>query len=278
MAYSINNISGFGTTTAPNYSTTAKTTSSYSPYTSTYSPSAVTTPVSGLAAQTTQDITNQLSGYLSPGTISMYQQQAAERGGGSGFGVDSAATNAALERMLGLTAEGQVQQGISNSFSQQGIDNSSSEYAQTLQNNQEQFAANLQNNKEQFAANLGLDYSKLNEQQQEFVQKMFLDTVSMQQSNRGGGQGGSQSGGQGGNRITTPTTDTGTTTTAQRLGPAATTQTTQADPTLDYWSNPDNYDPSLGMSWTDAALSDQANSSPLYDAGAGFGDSFEGYT
>ena len=113
---------------------------------------------SGLAGQTTDVIRQQLAGNLAPGTISMYRQQAAERGGGTGFGVDSAATNSALERMLGLTAEQQAQTGEQASFSQQGI-----------ANQQQQSQQQLQMQQETLAANMGLDYSQLNERQQEFV-------------------------------------------------------------------------------------------------------------
>ena len=66
-------------------------------------------------------------------------------------------------RALGLTAEGQVQKGIGNSQNQQGIDNQSTQFNQTLKNNQEQFAAKL-----------GLEYSQLNEQQKEFVDQQAL--------------------------------------------------------------------------------------------------------
>ena len=175
-------------------------------YASTYDPNTPGASASSLAAPTTADILDQLAGKVSSGTTNTLADYGAQRGAGGGFGVDSPNSNAATMRALGLTAEGQVQQGITNSFSQQGIDNQSSQYNTTLQNT-----------KDQFAASLGLDYNKLNEQQREFVDSQAQQALQFQQqmqlqwaalNQRGSGLGGHNSGGNG-NTGKTPGTATG---------------------------------------------------------------------
>jgi hypothetical protein len=68
----------------------------------------------GLEQQSSNDISAELAGQLNPGTVSMIQDSMAQLYGGNGFGADNAATSAAAERAMGLTAEGQVQAGQSN--------------------------------------------------------------------------------------------------------------------------------------------------------------------
>jgi hypothetical protein len=67
-----------------------------------------------LETSSSSDIAAELAGQLAPGTVSTIQDSMAQMYGGSGFGVDSAATSAAAMRAMGLTAEGQVQAGESN--------------------------------------------------------------------------------------------------------------------------------------------------------------------
>lgn len=64
--------------------------------------------LSGLEEASSRNIASELAGQVSPGTINLLAQQAAERGAGRGFGVDSPGTNAALMAALGLTAEQQA--------------------------------------------------------------------------------------------------------------------------------------------------------------------------
>ena len=264
MAYAVTS-SGWGSTTPPNYGlsydlnqnnllnsggavgvggVSGSTGGGYNPYQSTYNPNTPGASASSLQAPTTADILRQLQGYVSQGTTNTLANYGAQRGAGGGFGVDNPNSNASVMQALGLTAEGQVEKGITNSFSQQGIDNSLSQYNTTLQNN-----------KDQFAAQLGLDYSKLNEQQKEFVdsqaqqatqfqQKMALDWAALnshgQGSGRSGGGGSSGGGSQGG----------GGSSGGGGLGSPYPGGGGTMDPgTTDWWSNPDNFDPSTGTEW-----------------------------
>lgn len=68
----------------------------------------------GLEQQSSDDISAELAGQLNPGTVSTIQDSMAQLYGGNGFGADNAATSAAAERAMGLTAEGQVQTGETN--------------------------------------------------------------------------------------------------------------------------------------------------------------------
>ena len=68
----------------------------------------------GLEAAQSGAISSQLAGNLSPGTIAMLAQGAAERGIGGGMTTSSPNVEAAYLRALGLTSEGQVQQGMQN--------------------------------------------------------------------------------------------------------------------------------------------------------------------
>ena len=68
----------------------------------------------GLEQQSSNDISSELAGQLNPGTVSTIQDSMAQLYGGNGFGADNAATSAAAERAMGLTAEGQVQAGEGN--------------------------------------------------------------------------------------------------------------------------------------------------------------------
>jgi len=66
-----------------------------------------------LGAQT-GDIQSELGGQVSPSTINLLQQQAAERGIGMGVAPGSPVNNAAYLQALGQTSEGLQQQGVSN--------------------------------------------------------------------------------------------------------------------------------------------------------------------
>jgi len=68
----------------------------------------------GLQQQGASDVSAELAGQLAPGTVSMIEDEMAQRYGAGGFAPDSAAISAAAERAMGLTAEQQVQAGITN--------------------------------------------------------------------------------------------------------------------------------------------------------------------
>lgn len=70
--------------------------------------------------QWSSDISDLLAGRVSGGTVNQLAQTAAQRGVGGGFGADSPSSSAALLAALGLTSEGQQQQGASQFTSQIG--------------------------------------------------------------------------------------------------------------------------------------------------------------
>jgi hypothetical protein len=64
-----------------------------------------------LEAQSSANIGAELQGQVQPDVIRLLQQQAAERGVGTGVGGDAASTNAAYLQALGLTSIGQMKSG-----------------------------------------------------------------------------------------------------------------------------------------------------------------------
>ena len=171
----------------------------------------------GLEAASAQDISNELAGVLPDSFIQSLQTGMAERGAAGGFGVDSANTNAAALRAMGIQSQQLQTQGQTDLMAQLGLaENQSSAQAQETQaaqneadvraQNQAQntleaqaqanavkewqaqlaeqtseYGQSLQQTKDALAAQMGLSYSQLDEQQKEFVNSQ-AQQLSEQQS------------------------------------------------------------------------------------------------
>jgi hypothetical protein len=192
----------------------------YNPPTANYSALRGVNLIPGGAAlekASSQDIANELAGYLPQSFLETLQSRTAEQGAAGGFGVDSPNLNASALRAMGIQTQDIQKQGQADLLSQAqlGEQQSASQaqevlagqsQSETVRSNQAQetLAAQAQANSQQqwqaqlgeqaresqatleqraseLAAQMGLSYSQLDEQQKEFINSQ-AQQLSEQQS------------------------------------------------------------------------------------------------
>jgi hypothetical protein len=170
-----------------------------------------------MGQQSSQNISNELAGVLPQSFLDTLQSGMAQRGASGGFGVDSANTNAAALRAMGLQAQQLQQQGqtdltasynraaplvdasqfamtpglletqqqnyAQNALQAQAQANSVAQWQAQLGEQKSEYGQSLQQSKDAMAAQYGLAYSQLNQ-----AQKQFVDSQAQQASQYNTGQ------------------------------------------------------------------------------------------
>jgi hypothetical protein len=167
--------------------------------------------------QSSQNIQNELAGILPQDYLQNLQSTLAQRGASGGFGVDSANTNAAALRAMGIQSQQLQQQGqadltsaynraaplvdasqfamtpglletqqqnqAQNALEAQAQANAMAQWQAQLGEQKSEYSQSLQQQKDAMAAQYGLAYSQLNQ-----AQKQFVDSQAQQASQYATGQ------------------------------------------------------------------------------------------